>query len=329
MEFLGQLLGGFGAQILSSVTAAFALAAIGLNVHFGYTGLVNIGQAGFMLIGAYGLAITIQAGGGFFLGVVVGIVATVLFALILGIPTLQLRGDYLAIVTIAAAEIIRIVGGDQSLAPLTGGVAGIPGSRFQPVFTALSPFPKTGVATLGPFTYPWSSGDSWWLRIVGWGLVAVVASIVFLLFRSPWGRTIRGIREDEDAVRSLGKNVFLYKIQSLVLGGVIGALGGMVYVLSSSVQPDSLGRTTTFLLYTCLLLGGAAAVLGPVLGSLLYFIVISGLQDTVSRFVPSSIMNQQQIPQFTFILVGVGLMLLVIFRPQGILGNKKELSFGD
>ncbi len=329
MDFLAHLFTDFGAQILSSVTAAFALAALGLNVHFGYTGLVNIGQAGFMLIGAYGLAITVEAGGGFLLGIVVGLVATVLFALILGIPTLQLRGDYLAIVTIAAAEIIRIVGGDQSVAPVTGGVAGIPGSRYEGPFTALSPFSKSGLFTIGPYTYSLSAGDSWWLRLVGWGIVAIVAVIVFLLFRSPWGRTIRGIREDEDAVRSLGKNVFLYKIQSLVLGGVIGALGGMVYVLSSSVQPDSLGRTTTFLLYTCLLLGGAATVLGPVLGSMLYFIVIAGLQDTVTRFIPSSIMNQQQIPQFTFILVGVGLMLLVIFRPQGILGNKKELSFSD
>jgi branched-chain amino acid transport system permease protein len=117
-------------------------------------------------------------------------------------------------------------------------------------------------------------------------------------------------------------------MQSLVIGGVIGGVAGVIYVLATSVQPDSLGRTTTFLLYTCLLLGGAASVLGPVLGSFLYFILTIGINDVVSRFVPSSIMNQQQIPQFTWILVGVGLMLLVIFRPQGILGNKKELTFG-
>jgi branched-chain amino acid transport system permease protein len=95
------------------------------------------------------------------------------------------------------------------------------------------------------------------------------------------------------------------------------------------VQPDSLGRSTTFLLYTIVLLGGAATVFGPILGSVLYFIVIIGLQDLVSAFVPASIMSQEQIPQFGWIVVGVGLMLLVIFRPQGILGNKKELSFGD
>jgi neutral amino acid transport system permease protein len=251
----------------------------------------------------------------------------VLFALILGLPTLKLRGDYLAIVTIAAAEIIRIVGGDQSLAPITGAVAGIPGTKYQGAFTALSPFPKSGLFTIGPYTYPLSAGSSWWLIIVGWVLVIIVALLVWLLVRSPWGRVIRGIREDQDAARSLGKNVQVYKMQSLIIGGVIGALGGVIYALSSSVQPDSFGRTTTFLLYTCLILGGAATVFGPILGSFLYFIVLVGLRDVITQFVPASIMNQQQIPQFTWIVVGVGLMVLVIFRPQGILGNKKEMAF--
>jgi branched-chain amino acid transport system permease protein len=328
MNFLYELFQDGGAAIISATTAAFALAAIGLNVHFGYTGLVNIGQAGFMLLGAYGFAIVVENGGGIVLGVLAGLAAAAVFALILGIPTLRLRGDYLAIVTIAAAEIIRVVGGDQSLAPLTGGVAGIPNAKYSDEFIALSPFPKAGLFTFGPWTYPYSAGNSWWLSLVGWVLAAIAALVVFLLFRSPWGRAIKGIREDEDAVRSLGKNVFAYKMQSLVLGGVIGALGGIVFALGSSVQPDALGRTTTFLLYTTLLLGGAATVLGPVLGSFLYFIFVVWLQDVVAQFVPSTIMNSSQIPQFTYILVGAGLMLLVIFRPQGILGNKKELSFG-
>ncbi|MGN6743375.1 MAG: branched-chain amino acid ABC transporter permease [Amnibacterium sp.] len=329
MDFLSGLFIDFGQQILSSVTAAFAIAAIGLNIHFGFTGLLNIGQAGFMLLGAYGFAITVEFGGGFWLGILVALVAAVLFALILGIPTLKLRGDYLAIVTVAAAEIVRIVGGNQGLAPITGGAAGILGSVYQPAFTALSPFPQVGSFQVGPYDYPLTQGDSWFLRLVCWAVLIVVCLVVLLLSRSPWGRALRGIREDEDAVRSLGKNVYAYKMQALVLGGVLGAIGGVLYVMSASVQPDSLGRTTTFLLYTCLLLGGAATVLGPVLGSFLYFMVIIGLNDVVSQFVPPQIMNEQQIPQFGWIVVGVGLMLLVIFRPQGILGNKKELTFGD
>lgn len=333
--FLVTLLTDWGGQILSTVTGAFAIAAIGLNLHFGYTGLVNIGQAGFMLLGAYGFGITIEFTNGaigfaasFWLGIAVAIVLAILFALVLGLPSLRLRGDYFAIVTIAAAEIVRMVGENSSLAPLTGGPLGILGSKFQPAFAALSPFPAEGQWTLGPYTYSISQGSSWWLRIVEWGVLLVIALIVFLLVKSPWGRVLRGIREDEDAARSLGKNVNVYKTQSLILGGVIGAIGGVFYVLGTSVQPDSLGRNSTFLLYTCLLLGGAATVFGPILGTFLYFVVTTFLTDVMATYVPSTIMNQQQVPQATWVLVGIGLMLIVIFRPQGILGNKRELRFG-
>jgi neutral amino acid transport system permease protein len=327
MDFLISLFTDFGQQALSSVTAAFVISAIGLNLHFGYTGLLNFGQAGFMLIGAYGFAITVVFGGTFWVGLLVSLVASALFALLLGLPTLKLRGDYLAIVTIAAAEIVRIVGSNQLLAPITGAASGIIGNKYQKPFQELSFLPQTGTFQIGPYDYPFTAGDSWWLRIVGWSVVAILMVLVWLLVRSPWGRVIRGIREDEDAVRSLGKNVYAFKMQSLVLGGVIGGLGGVVFALSSSVQPESLGRTTTYLVLTCLLLGGAATVFGPVLGSILYFIVRIGIQDFATQFIPRSVMNSQQVPQFAWIVVGIGLMLLVIFRPQGILGNKKELSF--
>ena len=102
---------------------------------------------------------------------------------------------------------------------------------------------------------------------VGWALVIVVAIFVFLLMRSPWGRVLKSIREDEDAARSLGKNVFSYKMQTLVLGGVIGALGGfMIAVSTQSVQPDNFATPLTFFILTALLLGGAARVIGPIVG---------------------------------------------------------------
>ena len=92
------------------------------------------------------------------------------------------------------------------------------------------------------------------------------------LIRSPWGRAAAGVREDEDAIRSLGKNVFAIKMQALIIGGLFGALGGMIYVLPATVQPDALGRSLTFFCYTALLLGGAATIFGPVLGSLIFFV---------------------------------------------------------
>ena len=111
-------------------TAAVAIAVIGLNIHFGYTGLLNIGQSAFMLLGAYGFAISITQGWPLVVAVLVGLAVAFVFALVLGVPTLKLRGDYLAIVTISAAEIVRYVGrsvGYEKLFNLTGGAQGIPG----------------------------------------------------------------------------------------------------------------------------------------------------------------------------------------------------------
>jgi len=326
MDYVIDLLRQLTGEALAPTTAAFAIAAIGLNIHFGFTGLINMGQAAFLLVGAYGFAISLVNGLPLGLAVLIGMACGLVFALILGVPTLKLRGDYLAIVTICAAEIIRMVGRSSILTDVTGGSNGITGSSYREPFTALSPLPD-GQTTLLWFTYDNNGVNGWWIRIVAWGLVALLCVIVFLLNRSPWGRVLKGIREDEDAVRSLGKNVFSYKMQALVFGGVIGSLAGIIYVLPSSVQPDALGRSTTFFIWTALLLGGAATVFGPVLGAVLFFVVRLLIRTLAGDFIPSSIMSNQQADQFSYVLVGIALMCLIIFRPQGILGNKKELSF--
>jgi branched-chain amino acid transport system permease protein len=149
--------------------------------------------------------------------------------------------------------------------------------------------------------------------------------VVWALMRSPWGRVLKSIREDEDAVRSLGKNVYAYKMQALVVGGLFGALGGIIYVLPSAVQADALGRTLTFNVWTILLLGGAATVFGPVLGSILLWTILMFVKSTL-RAMPSDVISSTQAEAFSWILVGVTLMVLVIFRPQGILGDPKEVA---
>jgi len=326
MDYVIELLRALSAEALAPTTAAFAIAAIGLNIHFGFTGLINMGQAAFLLLGAYGFAISIESGLPFGLAILVSLLCALVFALVLGVPTLKLRGDYLAIVTICSAEIIRFVGRSSILTDVTGGSNGITGSSYRDPFTALSPLPD-GRTTLLWFTYDNNGVSGWWIRIVGWSIVVLLCVLVYLLNRSPWGRVLKGIREDEDAVRSLGKNVYSYKMQALVLGALMGALAGIVYVLPSSVQPDSMGRSMTFFIWTALLLGGAATVFGPVLGAILFFVVRLLVRTLAGDFIPESIMNGQQAEQFSYVLVGVALMLLIIFRPQGILGKKKELAF--
>lgn len=324
MDQILQILQDLASVAIAPSTAAFAIAAIGLNIHFGYTGLLNMGQAGFMLLGAYGYAVSVGAGLGFWPSLLIAIAVVIVFSFILGIPTLKLRGDYLAIVTISAAEIVRMVGRSSIMNPITGGSNGIPGNRYRDPFNELSFF-GDGQTTILWWTYDNTGVNGWWIRFVAWILVLVLCLIVWLLIRSPWGRVLKGIREDEDAVRSLGKSAYGFKMQALILGGVIGALAGIIFVMPASVQPDGLGRSTTFFIWTALLLGGAATIFGPVLGAILFFVVRIFVQDVTRLIVPG--WSTQQTEQFSWILIGIALMLLVIFRPQGILGNKKELSF--
>ncbi|MGH3362246.1 MAG: branched-chain amino acid ABC transporter permease [Nocardioides sp.] len=325
MDSILTILNAMAQEALRPQTAAVAIAVIGLNIHFGFTGLINIGQAGFMLLGAYGFAISVTRGVPLGLAVLIGFAGAVVFALLLGVPTLRLRGDYLAIVTISAAEIIRYTGRLSLLTDFTGAAQGLKGKDYRDPFNSLSFF-GSGSTSIGPFDYQNTGVSGGWVRAVAWALVVLCLLLVFLLVRSPWGRLLRGIREDEDAVRSLGKNVFAIKMQALVIGGVLGALGGMVYVLPSSVQPDALSRSLTFFAFTALLLGGAATIFGPVLGSILFFSARIGIKVATDAYVPNSILNSQQTEQFSFVVVGVALMILVIFRPQGILGNKRELQ---
>jgi branched-chain amino acid transport system permease protein len=320
-----QIFSNAAQELISPTTAAYALAALGLAIHFGYTGLVNFGQAGFIALGAYGYAIsTLSFGFPVWASVLVGIGASVIFALILGIPTLRLRADYLAIVTIAAAEILRLVLTTNTFDAITGSASGLQG--YKDGFAALNPIPP-GSYGFGPFTY---NAYDWWIRIVGWSLVVILAVITWLIMRSPWGRVIKGIREDEDAVRALGKNVYSYKMQSLILGGVWGTLAGMIFILPRAVVPANYATSLTFFVYAILLLGGAATILGPIVGSMIFWVLLSFFSGFIARAVEAGwlpFMSQVQAGQLRFILVGIAIMLIVIFRPQGIFGNKKELAF--
>ncbi|MEO5779406.1 branched-chain amino acid ABC transporter permease [Arthrobacter sp. PAMC25284] len=321
MDF-GFIISNAAGEIFSPTTAAYALAALGLAVHFGYSGLLNFGQAGFMAVGAYGFAIsTLTFNVPFFVGLLIAVVLASIFALLLGIPTLRLRADYLAIVTIASAEIVRYIVTTNQLTSVTGSANGL--AAFEGGFYDMNPFPAGD--------YFGMNNRDFFIRIVGWGLVVLCCTLVWLLMRSPWGRVLKGIREDENAVRSLGKNVYAYKMQALVIGGVLGALAGMIFTLPrGAVQPANYGTELTFFLYTCLLLGGLGTVLGPVIGAMIFWVVLSLTQGLLFGAIESgaiTFLNTVQAGQLRFILVGVALMLLMIFRPQGVFGNKKELAF--
>ena len=324
MDILG-ILNSTAGFILAPVTIAYALAALGLAVHFGFAGLLNMGMAGFMALGAYGYAMGILSFNlPWYLAALVGLGAAVVFALILGIPTLRLRGDYLAIVTIAAAEILRLLFLTKTFDEYTGSADGLFGYNGE--FQEANPI-ADGTYGFPPFE---DTAATWWVRIVGLIILAVATFAVWRLVNSPWGRVLKGIREDEDAIRSLGKNVFTYKMQALIIGGVLGAMGGLVLAMSSNVNQGQYVTSLTFFIWTALLLGGAATVFGPLVGSLIFWVLQAFLGLLFPALAEAGLLlglTSIQAAQIKYIIVGVALVLIVVFRPQGIFGNKKELTF--
>ena len=308
----------------------FGLAALGLNIHFGYTGLLNLGQAVFMAAGAYGLSMSVVTLGlNFWWGLLLGIIVfPLILAAIMGVPTLRLRADYLAIVTIAASEMFRIIARSPSLDRWTGSSDGLTG--FATTFYELSPYDRQERYLFGLFI-----GNQMWVVTVGWITLAIVLLISLRLMRSPWGRVLKAIREDEDAARSLGKNAYWYKMQALMIGGVFGAMGGMLRAIGTqSAQPQNFITDVTFFAWVALILGGAAKVLGPIAGAAILYAILSftdvALRQGVDNgHIPEWLMTGTQVGQVRFMLIGLGLILLAAFRPQGIFGNKEEMALDD
>ncbi len=321
---------------VNAAAAGYCLISIGLNVHVGYTGLLNFGQAGFAAVGAYAFAIPIATyGWDWYFALPLVFVGSILLGLLLGLPTLRLRSDYLAIVTIAAAEIIRLVVRSVKFKEVFGGSDGI--NDFSGEFRRLGT--DIGIQPAEQYGFWWFTftGRQVWTMLIGWSLVALFGVLVYVLMKSPWGRVLKAIREDETAVRSLGKNVYSYKMQSLILGGVIGTFSGMIFALDrGSVQPDNYSRDVTFYVLTALVLGGVAKVSGSIVGPMLFWAVLAftsaflreaaGNDEQLSVFGWKLIENSSQIGQIRQMLIGLGLVLLMVFRPQGIFGNRKEMA---
>ena len=326
---VGTLLSIGFAQLIGPSAIFFALLALGLNIHFGYTGLLNFGQIGFALVGAYGMGISVATYGlPLWAGVIIGMACGVILALALGIPTLRLRADYLAIVTIAASEILRLITRSTSQTGFTGGTQGLTG--FADAFSSANPFTQPAYSILGLEV----RGPDLWAILMGWTVVALCVLLTWLLVRSPWGRVLKAIKEDEDAARALGKNVFAYKMQALSLGGVFGALGGIVFALATqSLTPDFYSPPQTFFAYAALILGGAGRVLGPVVGAMVFWFLLS-VTDAFLRQATGGdspllpFISSQDVGAIRFVLVGLFLGLMMVFRPQGIFGRRREV-LGD
>jgi len=300
--------------VLAGIYTIFTL---GLQINVGYTGVINFGQVGFAAIGAYTMAILVSdAEWSFWASLPVAILITVAFGLLIGLPALRLRADYFAITTIAAAEAIRFTA--QNARELTGGNQGKLG--FGHEWDDVSDTIEGWLEALG-----WSDPETLFpLLIVVWAVALLAAGGLTLLQRTPWGRVLRAIREDEDAARALGKNVFVYKLQSLSISATLGAISGFFIALNLNfINPDVFQPLVTFLGYAVLILGGLASYWGVAVGAIIFWTLLEGL-----RFIELPL-DDAQIAALRFILVGLALILLMVLRPQGIFGKREEMVLGE
>lgn len=425
-------------------TAIYALFSLGLNVQWGFTGLINFGHVAFMTVGAYTSVLLSMAGLPLVIAALLGALVAALLGLLMGISTLRLRTDYLAIVTIGVAELIRLVAVNEQW--LTQGTFGLqrfplPLANFSP--SLFSKLVMIAVLTVIVGIALWQLGQwaqrqvkqqtaetlvksclaasaylisltllivavglvakqlkaagivpAWalglllvvmvgaigWLyarlakwataRVDGWaiglGLMAALVSTVIglvvygyaaaavydyarnptktglmwlcivivaiafwgleQLVRSPWGRVLKAIREDEEVAKALGKNVFWYKLQSLMLGGFCAGIAGSLYAWQlTTVYPDNFIPLITFNAWTIVVLGGAGSNLGTLVGACIFW-----GYDSITRFVLQDIvpLKDAQLGAFRIMVIGLILMILMVWRPQGILGKKEELTLG-
>jgi branched-chain amino acid transport system permease protein len=298
-----------------TIALTYGVAVLGLNLQWGSAGLFNVGVAGFFGIGAYATALLTGAHvathwGGFGLPIVVGwavaMAAAAAAAVVLGVITLRLRADYLAITTFGAAASLELVA--LNAESVTGGPFGV----------AFIPRPFAALA-----------GDSLVFGAANLALVAAVTAVVFLalerLTRSPWGRVLRALREDELAAASLGKAANLFRIQAFAIGAaLIGLAGAMQAQFFGFIAPENYLPALTFQVWVMLVLGGSGNNRGALLGAVVVWALWTLSSTVLAAVLPAGL--QAQAGALRLVGIGVVLVAVLLVRPRGLLGEEATVS---
>lgn len=321
-----------------SVMAQFgmvALIAIGLNVVVGQTGLLDLGYVGFYAIGAYTVGLLtspdspwnltdnwLSRDWAWLFCVPVAICVTAISGILLGSPTLRLRGDYLAIVTLGFGEIVRLLA--DNLTDITQGGRGLSQIAY-PVVGRSESMPD-GVFSAGNSSGTVNAGTWWfWVSIV---LIVIVLLVVGNLERSRVGRAWVAIREDEDAAEIMGVPTFKFKLWAFTIGAAIGGLSGALYAGQVQfVAPTNFNVINSMLFLCAVVLGGQGNKLGVILGAFIVVYLPNFFLGRESLFgIP---INGNEISNYKYLFFGVALMVLMVFRPQGLLpARQKLLTYG-
>ncbi len=293
----------------------FAVAVLGLNLQWGFVGLFNVGVAGFVAVGAYTSAILTTPPidgriGGFgwpvALGWLAAMTAAGLTGALVGLLALRLRDDYLAITTFGVAVVIQLVA--LNVQPLTGGPFGV---QF---------IPKPLQGWLG-------TGLPWTLAYLALVLVLLATAFVALerLVRSPWGRVLRAIREDETAAASLGKSAFVFRLQAFVIGSMLMGLAGALQAhFVGYIAPEDFLPILTFQLWAMLIVGGAGNNRGALVGAFVVWGVWVAAGGLLRQWIPQA--EQARAAALQVVLIGVLIALMLVLRPRGLLGEELAVS---
>jgi len=282
------------------VALIYMLLTIGLNLQYGYTGLINFGVVAFFGIGAYASALLTLAGWPLLPAFLVAIGVAGIAAYPIGLLSLRLSDDYLAVVTLGFSEVVRLL--IQQEQWLTKGVQGLPG--IPRVFGSLGVGEYADLATLGV------------LVLCNGAAVALMVHLV----RSPYGRLIQAIRDDEVAVEAIGKDPRRYKVQVFMLGAGLAGLAGAFYAhFITYLSPEQFLPLVTFYVWIAMIIGGTGRTSGAVAGSLILMVFLEG-----SRFARDWIpgVSEVQMASVRLAIVGLALILFTLYRPQGLMGRR-------
>jgi branched-chain amino acid transport system permease protein len=311
---------------MAVIAGTYVILSLGLYVQFSMAGLPNFGHVAFMAVAAYTMAIlTVRLAMPLPLASALALLAALLLGLVLGVPALRLRADYLAIATVAGGEMVRYLA--MNFPGLTGGPLGSIGllgpgeiATYNEGWMRMLNHLAGGASALLARAVP---RDLVMAALV-WTLAAALLAVFWRLERSPWGRVLRAIREDETAAAAVGKHVFGFKLQALMLGAILGGLAGLLLAWQIGVfAPDDYQPTLTFYAYLILILGGMNRLWAIPVGAVLFSLLYTGTRFL--DFYPLSLVDSGSRAFLRLFLVGLLLVLFMALRPQGLLGNRREL----
>lgn len=282
---------------LSVMALIYIIFGMSLNLEVGYTGLFNFGHVAFFGIGAYTSALLTLHGVPFEASLPAALVMAGLWGFLLSLPSLRLRSDYFGIATLGFAEIIRMV--FQNEVWLTKGPMGLPGIPRPVLFSYR-------FATLPQYLF------------LSLGFAALTFLVLRMILRSPFGRVLKAIREDELAAEALGKNVFAFRVKSFVIGSVFAGLAGTLWGhYTTFISPGDFTLLETILVLLIVVLGGKGTEWGPVLGA----VVLIFFQESL-RFLRLPAEWTRYLAPLQQMIFGALLIALMIFRPDGLIREK-------